>query len=96
MEEKEKELSCWNHSVLEKPKWEIESNNLHLNILLDFARKPIIHKEKEINVFVVCLEVIRFGGEVFGTVTQMIALNKAFVFLVPYIRLYYPIYDINL
>ena len=47
MEEKEKELNCWNYSVLEKPKWEIASNKLHLNILLDFARKPIIHKEKK-------------------------------------------------
>ena len=46
MEEKEKELNCWNYSVLEKPKREIASNKLHLNILLDFARKPIIHKEK--------------------------------------------------
>ena len=44
MEEKEKELNCWNHSVLEKPKREIVSNKLHL---LDFARKPIIHKEKK-------------------------------------------------
>ena len=47
MEEKEKELNCWNNSVLEKPKREIASNKLHLNILLDFARKPIIHKEKK-------------------------------------------------
>ena len=47
MEEKEKELNCWNHSVLEKLKREIASNKLHLNILLDLARKPIIHKEKK-------------------------------------------------
>ena len=47
MEEKEKELNYWNHSVLEKPKREIASNKLHLNILLDFARKSIIHKEKK-------------------------------------------------
>ena len=39
MEEKEKELNCWNHSVLEKSKREIALNKLHLNILLDFARK---------------------------------------------------------
>ena len=47
MEEKEKELNCWNHSVLEKSKREIASNKLYLNILLDFAKKPIIHKEKK-------------------------------------------------
>ena len=47
IEEKKKELNCWNHSVLEKPKREIASNELHLNILLDFAWKPIIHKEKK-------------------------------------------------
>ena len=47
MKEKEKEHNCWNHSVLEKPKPEIASNKLHLNILLDLARKPIIHKEKK-------------------------------------------------
>ena len=47
MEEKEKELNFWNHLVLEKPKREITSNKLHFNILLDSARKPIIHKEKK-------------------------------------------------
>ena len=47
MEEKEKELNWRNHSVLEKLKREIASNKLHLNILLDFARKSIIHKEKK-------------------------------------------------
>ena len=51
---------------------------------------------EEVDVFVVCLEVIPFGGKVFGTVTQMIALNKPFVFLVPHLRLYYPTYDTNL
>ena len=30
------------------------------------------------------------------SVTQMIALNKPFVFLVPHLRLYYLIYDTNL
>ena len=39
MEEKEKELNCWNYSVLEKSKREIALNKLHLNILFDFARK---------------------------------------------------------
>ena len=44
------------------------------------------------DVFVICLEVIRFGGKVFlNRVTQMIALKKPFVFLVPHLRLYYPI-----
>ena len=47
MEEKEEEVNCWNNSAFEKPKREIASNKLHLNILLDFARKPIIHKEKK-------------------------------------------------
>ena len=47
MEEEKKELNRWNHSVLEKPKREIALNKLHLNILLDFASKPIIHKEKK-------------------------------------------------
>ena len=47
MEEKEKELNCWNHSVLEQPKREIAKNKLYLNILLDFARKLIIHKDKK-------------------------------------------------
>ena len=45
IEEKEKELNCWNHSVLEQLKREIATNKLHLNILLDFASKPIIQKE---------------------------------------------------
>ena len=47
MEEKEKELNCSHHSVLEKLKWENATNKLHVNILLDFARKPIILKEKK-------------------------------------------------
>ena len=46
MEGKEKELDCWNHSVLEKPKREIASDKLHLSILLDFARKPVIPKKR--------------------------------------------------
>ena len=46
MEEKERELNFWNHSVLERSKREIATNKLHLNILLDFARKPIIYREK--------------------------------------------------
>ena len=47
MKEKEKDLNCWNHPVLAQLKREIAANKLHLNILLDFARKPIIHKEKK-------------------------------------------------
>ena len=94
MEEKDKELNCWNHPVLEQLKREIATNKLHLNILLDFARKPIIHKEKKINVFVVCLEIIRFGGKVLGTISQMIALleqtfrlsRSTFTFVFSHIR----------
>ena len=48
MEDKEKKLDCWNHLVLEKPKREIATSiNLHLDILLNFVRKPIVHKEKK-------------------------------------------------
>ena len=94
MEEKEKELNCWNHPVLEQLKREIATNKLHLNILLDFARKSIIHKEKKIDVFVVYLEIIRFGGKVFGTISQMIALleqtfrlsRSTFTFVLSHIR----------
>ena len=93
MEEKEKELNCWNHSVLEKPKWEIATNKRHPNIL---CQKTNYSPRKEIDGFVIYLEVIRFGGKVFGTVTQMIALNKPFIFIVPHLRLYYPICDTNL
>ena len=39
MEKKKKELNCWNHSVLEKPKREIVTSKLHLNIPLDFTRR---------------------------------------------------------
>ena len=46
MEEKEREFSCWNHSVLERPKLETATNKLRLSMLLDCARKSIIHKEK--------------------------------------------------
>ena len=52
--------------------------------------------EKRIDLCVVFLEVVRFGGKVFGAVTHMIALNKPFVFLVPHLRLYYLTYDTNL
>ena len=95
MEKKERELNCWNHSVLERLKREIVTNKLRLNILLDFARKPIIHKEKNRH-FRRLPRSKRFGKKVLERVTQVIALNKPFVFLVPLLRLYCPTYDTNL
>ena len=42
------------------------------------------------------LQIIRVGEVAYGAIIQMIALNKPFVFLVPLLRLYYPIYNTNL
>ena len=80
--------------------WRIEKKKLQqINFTLTFCLTLLENhhsQRNEINVFVVCLERIRFGGKVFGTINQVIGLNKPFVFLVLHLRLHYPIYDTNL
>ena len=46
MEKKEKELNCWNHSVLEKPKREIATNNFTLTFCLTLLEKQLFSKKR--------------------------------------------------